>query len=369
MSCTNCFNGCSEIVSDKCVKYTGVDIPALGIQTGDTLEFVEQTLASFLITALDGTGIKPEISFETACTLVTKYLPECSVCGIPTLNDILQALISAACDLQEQITNVVTSIDILEAPYTTGCVTVPETTLSNTHNVLQAVITNLCALNVSVEALQDLQVTNVDESNVNDYIAAYIASINLLDKYYTRMVPYSILPWYGDISGKFSLGGAGYGAWENIYLCNGLNSTPDMRGRVPVGLTNGLMGGDPMDPQVDPVNPKNPNYFLGNKTGVNYVALTTPQIPIHTHANTAISTDAGHTHTIPANMYYNGLVPTPLGFQLNNQAYIATVSQTSGVGNAIITTTMTNATAGGGETHTNTQPSIGTFYIMYIPVP
>jgi hypothetical protein len=49
MSCTNCFNGCSEITSDKCVKYTGADIPALGIQNGDTLEFVEQTLAQFLI--------------------------------------------------------------------------------------------------------------------------------------------------------------------------------------------------------------------------------------------------------------------------------------------------------------------------------
>lgn len=32
MSCTNCFNGCTEITSDKCVRYTGTNIPELGIQ-------------------------------------------------------------------------------------------------------------------------------------------------------------------------------------------------------------------------------------------------------------------------------------------------------------------------------------------------
>ena len=42
MSCSNCFNGCAEITSDKCVKYTGADIPALGISYGDTLLHVEE---------------------------------------------------------------------------------------------------------------------------------------------------------------------------------------------------------------------------------------------------------------------------------------------------------------------------------------
>ena len=31
MSCTNCYNGCVEIVSDKCVRYTGDSIPSLEI--------------------------------------------------------------------------------------------------------------------------------------------------------------------------------------------------------------------------------------------------------------------------------------------------------------------------------------------------
>ena len=48
MSCSNCFNGCAEIVSDQCVKYTGVPVAVLGIQTGDSLSYVEQSLIGFL---------------------------------------------------------------------------------------------------------------------------------------------------------------------------------------------------------------------------------------------------------------------------------------------------------------------------------
>ena len=40
MSCSNCppdacYNGCVNVISDDCVRYTGADIPALGIQTND----------------------------------------------------------------------------------------------------------------------------------------------------------------------------------------------------------------------------------------------------------------------------------------------------------------------------------------------
>ena len=43
-NCTDCYNGCTEIVSDRCVKYTGIDVPVLGIQTGDTLSHVEESI-------------------------------------------------------------------------------------------------------------------------------------------------------------------------------------------------------------------------------------------------------------------------------------------------------------------------------------
>jgi hypothetical protein len=79
MSCSNCYNGCPQIVSDQCVRYTGVDVAILGIQTGDSLSYVEQALITFLVSTLDGTGIKPDISLTDAylCDVVKKYLPDC----------------------------------------------------------------------------------------------------------------------------------------------------------------------------------------------------------------------------------------------------------------------------------------------------
>lgn len=40
MSCNNCYNGCVQTTSDKCVKYTGIDVPQLGIIKGDSLNVV-----------------------------------------------------------------------------------------------------------------------------------------------------------------------------------------------------------------------------------------------------------------------------------------------------------------------------------------
>lgn len=33
-----CNDGCVEIVKSKCIKYTGVNLPTLGINTGDDLD-------------------------------------------------------------------------------------------------------------------------------------------------------------------------------------------------------------------------------------------------------------------------------------------------------------------------------------------
>ena len=57
MGCTNCFNGCVETTSDKCVKYTGNDIDFLGIEKGDPLEAVEKAITDYLVTVYNGTGI------------------------------------------------------------------------------------------------------------------------------------------------------------------------------------------------------------------------------------------------------------------------------------------------------------------------
>ena len=86
MSCSNCYNGCSQIVSDQCVRYTGIDVPELGISTGDPLSVIEQSLTTFLVSALNGSGIKIDLSSIDVCTVVQKYLPTCGELSIADIS-------------------------------------------------------------------------------------------------------------------------------------------------------------------------------------------------------------------------------------------------------------------------------------------
>ena len=148
-TCSNCYNGCTEIVSDRCVKYTGINVPVLGIQTGDSLSFVEQALITFLTSTLDGTGVIIDLSGINVCTVVQKYLPTCKDLSIA---DISKALIQAACDLQEQVDAIVAELAILNADYTIGCLE-GVTASSDTHAIVQAAINKVCALEVDLIAL------------------------------------------------------------------------------------------------------------------------------------------------------------------------------------------------------------------------
>lgn len=62
MSCTNCFDGCVEVISDKCIKYTGDNIPCLDINTGDSLHDVIGKISIVLcdlLTTTTSTTIAP----------------------------------------------------------------------------------------------------------------------------------------------------------------------------------------------------------------------------------------------------------------------------------------------------------------------
>lgn len=368
-NCSNCYNGCTEIVSDRCVKYTGIDVPVLGIQTGDSLSFVEQALITFLTSTLDGTGVKIDLAGIDVCELVNKYLPTCKDLSIV---DISKALIEAACDLQEQIDAIDATLATLNADYTIQCLT-GVTSSSDTHAIVQAVINKLCQVEVNLVALSlDLQ-TNYSSNGVelDNYIANYLAThSSTTDLISNRMVPYSVVPYFGPLS-NFSSTGVGLGDWVNIYLCNGINGTPDLRGRVPVGVT-AVPGGSAYSPQVDPAL-GNPNYTLNSPLGTNGVTLTVGQIPAHAHpgstATTAISPNP-HTHTITPNnpgFTSTSFLPTP-----NGSNGFVTVVNTGGpllAENVTLTaaTTFTIASQGGGESHPNFQPGLGCYYIQYRP--
>ena len=374
-NCSNCYNGCTEIVSDRCVKYTGIDVPVLGIQTGDSLSFVEQALITFLTSTLDGTGITIDLSNIDVCELVNKYLP---TCGNLSLVDVLKALVKAACDLQEQVDVLDAEIAALNADYTlpTDCLT-GVTASSDTHAIVQAVINKLCALSSQfAQLLIDLPNTYVSFNEINDIIQTYINDNTNVDSISSKMVPYAVLPYFGPIAGIFDSTGAGLNLvptggqdWTKVYLCNGNNSTPDLRGWALVGAINGVPG-PIMSATVDPaVSPANPNYSLFDVAGANQITLTSTQIPAHTHPNTISVTaiDKGHTHDYTT--------PNAEGSATGNADSHPDgplVTRQTAVGNADIEVThsiVNNPNTGGGLPHANIQPVKACYYIQYRPTP
>jgi microcystin-dependent protein len=369
-NCSNCYNGCTEIVSDRCVKYTGIDVPVLGIQTGDSLSYVEQALITFLTSTLDGTGVKIDLGTTVVCDVVNKYLPTCKDLSIV---DISKALIEAACDLQDQVDVIVAELAVLNADYTVGCLT-GVTASSDTHAIVQAVINKLCQVQIDLTALAINVDTNyVRYDELNQLIQAYLSETSN-GLYNSRMIPYSVLPYFGPITGIFDASGAGSGQWDKIYLCNGNNGTPDLRGRALTGVINGVPG-PTLNPVVDPATAGNPNYSLYDNAGANQVTLLETQIPLHTHPNTVNTThtltDPGHAHTVsfgnPQDANASGSTNTWV------QTGTATTYPTNTVNTGItlaVSTTITNAAgpSGGGGAHSNIQPVTACYYIQYRPV-
>ena len=376
MSCQNCYNGCTDIVPDKCTKYTGNNIPELGIENGDSLFSVQQSIFSFLLSVIDGTSIKPEINQEFICEKISQYLGEQEL----TLPNIINVILQTACDLQTQVTNVKDSVDTINAVYTLNCIS-GVTDSTNTHEVLQAVITKLCSVNTALSALSLNVSTNyVKLSELNSLIASYLAEGSGSVKMYNKMIPYTVVEYYGNLAGKFDSTGAGLGEWEKIYLCNGNNGTPDKRGRVSVGTTTG-MGGGTLDVAVDPSNPGNPNYSLGTKYGSCMVSLNITQIPSHSHTATNTVIDSGHFHylsTVSGQTSKPALSPNSYLASVNNEGndgnYVlgGTLEALPSVGKSATSTTNISvqtslSNIGGGLGHNNVQPSIGCYYIIYIP--
>lgn len=363
MPCSNCYNGCIDIVSDKCVRYTGIDVPVLGIKNGDSLSYVEQSLIEFITSVVDGLGIKINLPQSSYCELVTKYLPDCEDV---TAYSLFEALVKAACDLQEQVDAVEAELAILNANYDIKCLSGVSNS-SDTHDVLQATITKLCQLGVDLSALTVNVNTNyVKLSELNALIAAYLATIPSTTKYYSRMVPYTIIPYYGTLA-NFNATGAGTGDWEKIYLCNGQNGTPDLRGRVIVGAVIGLPGG-PLAAAVDPAASSfNPGYSLGTIAGQNSVTLSIGQMPSHTHA----LTDPGHKHDISVKTSGsdtpNGLANYPVFNSTTDGGGVTATNPIGLNGTSTNTTGIGMLSTGGSQAHANNQPALATYYIMYIP--
>jgi microcystin-dependent protein len=208
-------------------------------------------------------------------------------------------------------------------------------------------------------------------------IAAYLASQagSGSIQQYLKMVPFVAYEYYGPLS-NFDGSGVGFPSlgFYKVYLCNGLNATPDKRGRVAVGAIDNVppinIG---LDASVNPAFVGNPNYALFTTAGANSVTLITSQLPSHSH--TAVGTtnvtlnDPGHFHFGGKTNDFGGASGS-IGLSKNLPQNYATTSSTTGI--TVTSNTPGNVAigidnTGSGQAHANIQPVIAAYYIMYIP--
>jgi len=372
MSCESCYNGCVDIVSDKCVRYTGVTYASVGIDAGDSLYQVEIALIEKTISFLNGSGINISINPVYLCNYMQTFLPAGSTFTLPT---IISGIVRAICATNTNVVSINNTLTILNADYTIGCLT-GVTASSDTHDIVQATINKLCAVAADLTALTlNVNTNYVKLADLDALIAAYIASTSGggSTQQYLKMVPYVAYEYYGPLT---NFDGSGIGIPANgffkVYLCNGLNGTPDRRGRAAVGAIQNVPGA-PLDAAVNPVNAGNPNYTLYTTAGANTVTLITSQIPAHSHNAVAVSTGTispnPHSHTITwqkgqADQNESGVYGELYDARTphNRTTTTSTVSLSVDV-----TTGVTVTSTGSGAAHANIQPVIGAYYIMYIP--
>jgi microcystin-dependent protein len=369
MSCDSCYNGCVETVSDECVRYTGIDYAALGVETGDNLVSVEQAIMNALVPLLTGVGDDITLSSGDVCALITGYL----TAGLThTSKEWITALAKGECNLQAQIVAINNTLAILNADYSIGCLT-GVTASSDTHAILQAVITKLCAVASDLVAFElNVNSNYVKLADLNALIEAYLSEQGGSTQQYTKMVPYTAVEYYGPLT-NFDTTGRGLVnlGWDKIYLCNGNNGTPDKRGRVGVGaiVTPGVTG-PPLDDEVNPAYGGNPNYALYTTTGANLVELTVQNLPSHTHAASATATSTvdehgGHFHYAGKSGNKTADVSGTVALHSNGATFQTTTTLT---GITVATSVnVINTSVGSGTGHSNIQPVLACYYIMYIP--
>ena len=122
-------------------------------------------------------------------------------------------------------------------------------------------------------------------------------------------------------------------------LCDGSNNTPDLRGRFVVGA-----GGA---------------YDVGDTGGADSVALTTAQMPSHSHGGSVSIAEAGeHAHTVSISTSYNTASGGVVGVGRSGS------SNTSSAGSHAHTATLSISNTGSGNAHENRPPYYALCYIM-----
>jgi hypothetical protein len=191
------------------------------------------------------------------------------------------------------------------------------------------------------------------------------------EQYYSKLAPYIAYEYYGSLTNFDGTGkGIASQGYDKVYICNGLNGTPDKRGRVGVGANVGVPGGA-LDPAV------NPNLNIGyeiavtTKLGEYKHALSADENGQHTHGTSqsthshliaSLGTNQGHLTSSSQYVVRGAGLSGNSSYDFQGTSTPSTVGKTS---DSTLNLTINNSGLGVG--HNNVQPSIGALYIMYIP--
>ena len=298
---------CLNPVSDKCVLYTGPDIPILGICTGDRLSEIEEVILNKLLGYSSGEGI--EISTLTAnCDFVINALAGKD----KDLSSLIQVLFDQNCTLYQLIKDLENRKEN-PYPFNFRCLITPPT--PSRDQVIQSLINKVCELNNAVDRLLNPEEDGGDEDDgqslkdtIEDITGNFIRSNikacsnnmeitgwgkNTQMTLINQCPPGTVLFGNYDLTsfdptGK-GLRNRGFCGWA---LANGNNGTWDMRGLGASGATN--IAGPPILPSVTIAGDSSTQTSVGSIVGLPKVLLTINHIPEHEHNTSQVP----HTHTV-----------------------------------------------------------------------
>lgn len=293
---------------DTQVEYTGPAIPALGICTGDLLSEVEAIVLQKIIDYSTGVGIHLVDIDLTQCDL---FIDQITCCGtgcddLPCLMDIV---FKSLCILYEDIKDLQEAIDEMNGPYNVACLSGLGAN-PKLNEIIQELILEFCALVDRVGTLETLvaSITANLSTNIGNFMNSAIsgcqtgslvksgtgASFTVAFKGFNPVG--AIIMYGGSIAGIFDGTGLGVspGPACGWALCNGNNSTVDMRGYKPIGVNDGSMGSGSQNNEVNnSINPGQ-NYSLNAHGGEIRHTLTPTESAIAPHTHPV--TDPGHDH-------------------------------------------------------------------------
>lgn len=366
MTCENINNCPGETLSSNCIVWQGSDIACLNIVKGQSITELENAVATKVCTLLTNV----DLSTVTLCDELIALMADKD----KTIANLFQTLIDYSCTLKELIDSFTGNSENNPLTLDYKCLDVQldpcNPTQYNLQNILQILINNFCDLKTAFTQLNteiNTTINNSIFSSLSDTLQTCqtnrIQSNPLTKKITLRgfVPPYCPIAYVGpldyfDSSGK----GLDNGPMCGWYLCNGNNSTPDYRGRVLVGVVQGISGGT-LSAEVDPTLPKNAgaNYALGDTGGEVTHRLTTSEMPSHNHP----LNDPGHIHNLNNfDMYLGGPSSggaggTNIGVQGVTRPNIAILSHTTGI---------TVGNRGDNAYHENRMPYKAVNYIMML---